>query len=166
MRGYDYFKSYTVHSEEELKPEKSLFSFHPHGVLGFGCAMLGAKNEVLYESTFCASRALLNLPVSGIFSRWMGVHPVDNKSFKDYLKKGKNIVLVPGGFEEATLTRYNEERLFIKERKGFIKYALQFGYKIHPCYSFNENKIYYTFTYWEKFRLRLNKIKIPGVVFF
>ncbi len=48
--------------------------------------------------------------------------------------KGKNISLVPGGFEEATLTDINSEKIFIKERKGFIKDALKYGYKVHPIY--------------------------------
>jgi len=128
--------------------------------------MSGAINDVLYESVFCGSRAMINLPISGIIARWMGVQGVNNKNFKDFLRKGKNIIFVPGGFEEATLTQHSRERVFIKERKGFIKYCLQYGYRIHPCYSFNENKIYYTFPYFERLRLFFNKLKIPGVIFY
>jgi len=166
MQGYNWFKSYTVYAEEELSKDNSIFSFHPHGVLGFGAAMSGAKNETLHEANFCGSRAMINLPISGIFARWMGVQPVNNTSFKEFLRKGKNIIFVPGGFEEATLTKYNCERIFIKERKGFIKYSLQYGYKIHPCYTFNENQIYYTFNYFERLRLFLNKLKMPGCIFY
>lgn len=56
--------------------------------------------------------------------------------------------------------------MYINERKGFIKYSLQFGYTIYPCYSFNENKIYSTITYFEKLRLWLNKFKLPGTIFY
>ncbi len=166
MRPWEIFRSYTVHCEEELTNEKSLFSFHPHGVLGFGPSMSGALNEVLYNATFCGSRAMRNLPISGIIARWMGVCGVDNKNFKELMNNNKNIIFVPGGFEEATITRYGKDRIFISERKGFIKYALQFGYKVYPSYTFNENKIFYTFNYFEKFRLLLNKIKLPGTLFF
>jgi hypothetical protein len=166
MRPWEIFKSYTVHYEEELNNERSLFSFHPHGVLGFGPSMSGALNEVLLNSTFCGSRAMRNLPISGIVARWMGVFGVDNKNFKDLMRKNKNIIFVPGGFEEATITQYGKDRVYIKERKGFIKYALEFGYNVYPCYTFNENKIFYTFNYFENFRLLLNKMKFPGTVFF
>jgi len=96
----------------------------------------------------------------------MGLNGVDNDTFKELMKKEKNICFLPGGFEEATICSYNRDRIFIKSRKGFIKYALQFGYNVYPCYTFNENKIYYTFNYLETFRLLLNKIKIPGCVFY
>jgi len=57
------------------------------------------------------------------------------------------------------------ERVYINDRKGFIKYALQYGYTIYPSYTFNENKIYSTFNYLESFRLWLNKFKCPGTIF-
>jgi len=166
MAPWEYFNSYEVHIEEELESSNSLFSFHPHGILGFGASMCGGKNETLYNSIFCGSRALINIPISGIIARWTGVQGVDNKNFKDFLRRGKNIIFVPGGFEEATITEYGKDRIFIKERKGFIKYALEFGYKIYPSYTFNENKIFFTFNWFEKFRLFLNKIKIPGTIFY
>ena len=166
MRPWEIFRSYTVHSEEELSPKNSLFSFHPHGILGFGPSMCGSMNEILYNAAFCGSRAMLNIPLSGLVAKWMGVNGVNNKNFKEMMGRGQNIIFVPGGFEEATLTRYGEERIFIKERKGFIKYALEFGYKVHPCYTFNENKIFNTVNYFEKFRLFMNKFKFPGTIFY
>jgi hypothetical protein len=166
MRPWEIFNSYTVHTEEDLAPKNSLFCFHPHGILSFGPSMSGSKNEILYNSAFCGSRAMLNMPLSGIVARWMGVNGVNNKNFKDLMNQSRNIIFVPGGFEEATLTRHGEERIFINSRKGFIKYALEYGYKVHPCYTFNENKIFNTFNYFESFRLFLNKLKIPGTIFY
>jgi len=89
MKPWEYFNSYTVHLEEELSPDHSLFSFHPHGVLGFGAAMSPAIHDILWDSVFCGSRAMINLPISGIFARWMGVQGVNNKNFKEFLKKRK-----------------------------------------------------------------------------
>lgn len=72
---------------------------------------------------------------------------------------------MPGGFEEASLTSQNKDRVYIKSRKGFIKYALKFGYSIYPIYVFNENKLFKTFDKFYDFRIWLNKFKIPGVFF-
>ena len=55
------------------------------------------------------------------------------------MKKGKNVALVPGGFEEATLACKHENRLYIKKRKGFIKYALKHGTTLYPVFTFGEN---------------------------
>jgi len=166
LKPWEIFKSYSLHTEEQLKPDHCLFSFHPHGILSFGPSMSGGTNDCLYNSVFCGSRALLNLPISGIFARWMGVCGVNNKNFKDLMKHGKNIIFVPGGFEEATITNHRRDRVYIKSRKGFIKYALEYGYSLYPCYTFNENKMFFTINYFENFRLLLNKFKLPGTIFF
>lgn len=81
------------------------------------------------------------------------------------MKKKVNLGILPGGFEEATLTTPKESRVFILERKGFIKYSLRYGYKVYPMYIFGENKMYYTVERFEKFRLLLNKLKLIGVFF-
>ncbi len=46
--------------------------------------------------------------------------------------QGKKVGLVPGGYEEATLTTPNQMRFYLKHRKGFIKYALRYGYTVRP----------------------------------
>lgn len=166
FKPWEHFKSYELKIEEEIDKTNSLFCCHPHGVLHFGPHITRSLNETIFDSIFCGSRVMIMIPVSGLFARWMGLQGVDNTSFKGLMKKGKNIMFIPGGFEEATLTDYRKDRVFIKERKGFIKYALEYGYKVHPIYTFGENKIFYTINLFEKFRLFLNRYKIPGVFFY
>lgn len=72
---------------------------------------------------------------------------------------------MPGGFEEATLTSNSEQRIYIKSRKGFIKYALKYGYTIYPSYIFGETRNYWVLDKFLKFRLLFNKLKFPGVIF-
>ena len=80
-----------------------------------------------------------------MFLRWTGVDTVEPKNMNKKMKKGMNFSILPGGFEEATLTDYDSSNVFIKKRKGFIKYALRYGYTLHPAYVFGENKVFYTF---------------------
>ena len=35
--------------------------------------------------------------------------------------------ILPGGMEEVALFEFGRERVYLKRRKGFIKYALQHG---------------------------------------
>ena len=74
--------------------------------------------------------------------------------------------MIPGGYECCTLTHNSRDRVFIKCRKGFIKYSLEYGYKVYPVYTFNENKLFIVWNYFEKIRLWLNKFKIPTFFFF
>ena len=105
-----------------------------------------------------------DLAPHGITMKLLGVEGANPGNFKKHLKKGHNITWVPGGFEEATKTSTKDYNLVIQGRKGFIKYALQHGYKIHPTFVFNENKCYYTFSL-KKLGLMLNKLKMPGIIF-
>lgn len=81
------------------------------------------------------------------------------------MKKKRNIGIVPGGYEEATITSNTKFRLYLKNRKGFIKMALRTGYKICPVLIFNEHKMFKSTDFALKFRLILNKFKIPGTLF-
>lgn len=77
----------------------------------------------------------------------------------------KNCSIVPGGFEEATISCPSKDKVYISQRKGFIKYALRYGYNVHPVYIFGENKIFKTLEAFEEFRLFLNKMKLVGMFF-
>ena len=55
--------------------------------------------------------------------------------------------------------------MYIQARKGFIKYALEFNYEIHPVLALNEHKMFWTFRYFQNFRLWLNKFKMPAIFY-
>mmetsp|Transcript_4489 Transcript_4489/g.398 ORF Transcript_4489/g.398 Transcript_4489/m.398 type:complete len:124 (+) Transcript_4489:361-732(+) len=97
-----------------------------------------------YDSITLGSRMAVDLPFIGSLAKMNGTSGVNPENFKDIMCHGKNINFIPGGFEEATITSNKEYRLWINDRKGFIKYAIEFGYKVHPVFVFNENKGYKT----------------------
>ena len=136
--------------EEEIKPEdKCMFGFFPHGVLAATVLVfMNFNNGPMKNMIGLGSRFLLTLPFVGLFGRLWGLQAVNAHSIKTLLGKGTNIGLLPGGFEEATLTVTDEIRVFIKERKGFIKYALEYNYGIYPVLAVNEHKYFSTFRYF------------------
>lgn len=108
---------------------------------------------------------MFNIPLGRDIIRWHSSEPVSKSTMQRNMKAGQNIALIPGGFEEATVYEYDHDRIFLKNRCGFIKYALKYGYKVYPVYTFGEEKTYYTLPYLLEFRLWLNKFKIPTVFF-
>jgi len=80
------------------------------------------------------------------------------------MKQGKSIALIPGGFEDATLHSPDVDRVFLKSRKGFVKYALQFGYSLTPAFSFGERKSFDNVQGNYDFRFKLNSVGIPAIV--
>ena len=81
------------------------------------------------------------------------------------MKQGKTIGLIPGGYEEAVLTTEKQLRVFLKHRKGFVKYALRYGYTIYPVLTYNEHTAFKTLDCLLKLRMFLTKFKIPAVFF-
>lgn len=102
------------------------------------------------------------------FADWVGIHnvqSVDANNMTKLMKAKENIGLLPGGFEEATLFQRGKYRIFIKNRAGFIKYALRFGYDIVPTFSFGEEQTFRAFSPLLQLRLSLNRWKLPAVAF-
>jgi len=72
----------------------------------------------------------------------------NKKSFDRIFSRGDHVCLNIGGAAEAlTVLKDNQEKgimkLILKDRKGFVKMALQHGATIVPCIAFNENLVYY-----------------------
>jgi len=161
----EYFDKYEVITEGDIKQSHSLFCFHPHGVFCYGMGLARFKEERLWNNVICGTRALTYLPFGGLLALWFGAKSVDASNFEKFMKQGSNISFIPGGFEEATLTHNEKDRVFIKNRKGFIKYALRHGYNVHPVYTFGENKTYNSLNNFDKFCLFINKLKLPKLLF-
>ena len=121
--------------------------------------------EKLTNMSVLASRFALSLPIIGAAMKWWGVVSCDSANLKSLMKRGVDIGLVPGGYEEASLTCPKKIYLFLKERKGFIKYALKYGYSLRPVFIMNEHKAFKTYEGFKTLRLFLNKLKIPGAIY-
>ncbi|RLN47261.1 hypothetical protein BBJ28_00002354 [Nothophytophthora sp. Chile5] len=151
-----------------VKPQdRAMFAFHPHGVLTNGWAFNGA-HHMSFERADCRWLVAENLfwfPFTRDLLNWMDQGSVAKATFQRLMSSGQNVCLLPGGFEEATLYERGKHRVYIKKRFGFIKLALQHGYKVHPVYTFGEEFAYHTFPYLLSLRLKLNAFKVPGALF-
>lgn len=166
----------------EIATERTLFMFHPHGILACGFTINGCWNR---HFNGIAAKKDLDTPRSSgtvfIIARnlreWAPLFKIlcdlsgrlesaTKGTIQKLMARGRNLAIIPGGFEDATLTCFDKHRTMLSPRKGLIKYALQHGYAVTPVYSFGENSSYVTFTPLLKQRLALNKQSIPGVLFF
>ena len=65
--------------------------------------------------------------------------------------------VLPGGMEEVALYTKGRERVYLKRRMGFIKYALQYGYLLQPGYTFGECDVYTSLQAGEGLRMWMLK---------
>lgn len=163
-----YLSSFQVIYEEHPSDKQpSLFGIHPHGVFSLGLSSnMNYGTGPLSRMVGLSSRFMLACPIVGLQLRLWGLEAVHGEHMKKLMGEGKNIGLLPGGFEEATITTGRELRVYIKSRKGFVKYAMENNYTIYPVLVLREHQAFWTFDHLKRFRLALNRLKMPSVWYF
>lgn len=122
-----------------------IIAVQPHGVISFVglCSWVKAPPDFRRIKTAAAS-AVLRTPilkhVMGIF----GLTDASAANIRRHLKQEGvegSLVLYIGGIAELFLSCPEEERLYIGQRKGFIKVALREGADVIPAYFFGNTSV-------------------------
>lgn len=147
---FGYEEILEMSNEEALKlannGKKFIFGMQPHGVISFVslCSWINAPAEVRNVPTAVAS-VLLKTPILKNVMGIYGLTPASGSNMKRVFQKGVGIkgciVLYIGGIAELFKTCPTEERLYLKNRKGFIKIALREGVDIVPVYLFGNTSV-------------------------
>ena len=58
---------------------------------------------------------------------WLGGRPATAKVMRAMLEAGASPVLCPGGVRECLFLRHDAEVVFLRQRLGFVRIALQYG---------------------------------------
>jgi 2-acylglycerol O-acyltransferase 2 len=121
-----------------MRREKTLFCFHPHGVLAVGFVVNGCWSTDFHQRTSSPGKRKGEPPVntcfliapalrefSGFFKvmcEMSGRLESAKKSiFQKLMRQGRNLAIIPGGFEDSTIFQRGAERTYLNERKGLIK---------------------------------------------
>lgn len=125
--------------------KKYILASQPHGVISF-CGMCAAVNipEDLTGIETAVASVLLRVP---ILKHVLGIYGLVDASGRNFKKKiqqegiNGSVVVYVGGIAELFKSSRKEERLYLSKRKGFVKYALQYGVDIIPVYLFGNTSI-------------------------
>jgi len=168
-----YARCQLVGAMDHVQNRGSLFCFHPHGVLATGYGWNGIWSKAFrdaagYDTQFAIDKVLReDNPFWKVICDLHGsVMTLNKKSLKTAMAQHLNVAFIPGGFQDATCMVYGEHSTVMKDRKGFIRYALEYGYRVHPVYTFGESETFYTCSALLRFRLWLNRFGIPAVLVF
>ena len=149
---------------EAIAASPSMWCMHPHGTsIGFGFSLNGAvRLRTEDEATYLPSEFVESIPIERcrkadgvqapilfkiplMRSALLGFGcctPATKKDMARLFTKNIDFGILPGGMEEVALFTKGRERVFLKKRAGFIKYALQYGYLVQPAYTFGESDLY------------------------
>ncbi|RWS17770.1 2-acylglycerol O-acyltransferase 3-like protein [Dinothrombium tinctorium] len=148
----EYFPA-KLHKTAELDPKKNyILGYHPHGVLSLGASLHFSTNSTGFDEHFPGIRprtVTLNinfwLPFHRDYFLSNGAISADKESIEWMLRNngtGNAVVIVVGGAAESLDAIPNTMELTLKNRKGFVKLALENGASLVPCISFGENEIF------------------------
>lgn len=131
---------------------RAIFACFPHGVVSFhhGVLMTDTGGFMTKFPSFVTNRrdlvASITLAVPGYreLLMWLGCVDAGKETAKNVLNSGKHLYILPGGEAEQLLTKYKKHRIFVNNRKGFIKLAIEHGCALIPVYAFGETDMYHT----------------------
>ena len=164
-------KNENIENEKNRNNKKTLIAHHPHGMFTNDIFTKWFFYTKLYNSTptTIIDNILSKLEPFNFYLKSLNINltSTNAKNLKKHMENGEYLLLFPGGFEEASLCEYKKQKIYIKNRKGFIKYCLQYNYSIIPSYSFSESYYFknYLHKYSNNFFIKfLNKLKIPTIL--
>ncbi|GMR58969.1 hypothetical protein PMAYCL1PPCAC_29164, partial [Pristionchus mayeri] len=148
----DYFPLKLVKTAD-LDPERNyIVGSHPHGVLSIGACATFLTESTGFSKLFPGMTAnILTLngqfwfPLRREFGFAIGGAESSRASLKWSLRnpgKGRAIGIVFGGLNESLMARPGRHDLKLLNRRGFCRFALQFGADLVPLYHFGENELF------------------------
>merc|ERR1712118_10987 len=107
-----------------------------HGVL---------TQERIRKISWVQAPILFKIPFIRSFLQLCGAGtPATKECMHDLFAKRSDFGILPGGSEEVLAFQSGQEIAYIKHRAGFIKYALQHGYRLCIGYTFGESDLYHS----------------------
>ena len=151
--------------------QRTMYCYHPHGLFSIGAALLAADLIRRGEKVAFVTSSHMRWfnPLAKIMMDLAGIEIVGATAteVQAAMRKGeRSLILVPGGYEEAVFTQKGFERLFLKTRLGFVKYAMRYGYTLTPVYAYGENDLYACISIASRLRDWFAAYKIPLMVFY
>jgi len=116
-----------------------LHCHHPHGAVAINPCSKGGLDLSIRA---VVAPLCFRMPLCRQMMEAMGAISSKKAEFTKYMQTGKDFAVIPGGVEEVVLGDQHHERLFLRHRKGFVKYALTMGYDLLPVYHFGETQLY------------------------
>jgi len=150
----DYFpirlhKKYELDSSGETS---YLFGYHPHGIIGVGAVGTFGMMTSGFDRLFPAVDVrLLTLkinfyvPFFDLLISFLGMCDASRESCNAILgdqDDPKSLCLVLGGAKESLEAHPGRMRLYLANRKGFVKVALENGATLVPVFGFGENELF------------------------
>lgn len=169
----DYFPIRLIKTHNLLPSRNYIFGYHPHGIFCFGAFCNFGTEATGFSKKFPGIKPSLatldgnfRLPLFRDYLMSGGICPVNRNSIDFLLSSngtGNAVVIVIGGAAESLDCAPGMNSVTLKNRKGFVRLALNQGADLVPVYSFGENEVYTQLifedgSWWRVAQKKLQKI--------
>eukprot|EP00559_Dactyliosolen_fragilissimus_P001104 CAMPEP_0184861746 /NCGR_PEP_ID=MMETSP0580-20130426/6357_1 /TAXON_ID=1118495 /ORGANISM="Dactyliosolen fragilissimus" /LENGTH=252 /DNA_ID=CAMNT_0027359343 /DNA_START=136 /DNA_END=894 /DNA_ORIENTATION=- len=157
------------------KEERFIFAVFPHGTNSdFRILMDGLLPEAIPSIggnyRVLAASVLFRIPLVRELALWTNcidarrsvAEKLLNKKHPSTERKHMSLMVLPGGEAEQIRTIKGKERIFLSQRKGFIKLALKYDTPLVPVYVFGSSDAFNTSTH-TLFKARNWLVKNMGI---
>ncbi|MCI4394655.1 hypothetical protein PGIGA_G00170840 [Pangasianodon gigas] len=155
-RVWKHFKDYfpvKLVKTAELSPSKNyILGCHPHGIMSIGAFSCFSTETGGFGQAFPGMRSslailagLFRMPLFREYIMFAGLLPVSKACLEYVLRQagvGNAVVIIIGGAEESLASSPGVNTVVMKQRKGFVRLALENGADLVPVYSFGENELF------------------------
>ncbi|XP_055055808.2 2-acylglycerol O-acyltransferase 3b isoform X1 [Misgurnus anguillicaudatus] len=148
----DYFPVKLVKTAELSTNKNYILGCHPHGIMCVGAFSCFSTDWNGFAETFPGVRptlailaGLFRLPLFREYIMCAGLLPVSKQSLNYALSNmglGNAVIIIIGGAEESLASSPGVNTVVMRQRKGFVRLALEHGADLVPVYSFGENELF------------------------
>jgi len=143
----------------EAPPPTCLFIWQPHGLISVSSVMfnIGLCKHPNYRANRTVTLPFYHyFPVIGDIIRHLGSIPSDSNSITKTLQKGESVSVMLGGVREMLTAEGKHIKLYIRNRTGIFRIALETGTPLVPVLTYGENEVFPRSNEW--WATELNKL--------
>ncbi|KYO38391.1 diacylglycerol O-acyltransferase 2 [Alligator mississippiensis] len=148
----DYFPIQLVKTHDLHPSQNYIIGSHPHGILCVGAFCNFITGSTGFFEKYPGIRSFLatlsgnfRMPFFREYLMSGGLCPVTRQAIGYLLSRngtGNAVAIVIGGAAESLSCQPGVTTLILKNRKGFVRMALQHGAHLVPSFSFGENELF------------------------